>query len=754
MHGGVRAAALAVILLGTAVPFVFSRTADAAGSVEVYLGGLNIPIALSFSPDGRIFYAERNTGAIRIIVNRAVLPTPFYTLTNTNSVGERGLLGLALDPGFPSSPYVYAYQSYSDATNGTVYNRVLRIVANGDVGTSHSVILQMQPLAATNHNGGVIAFGPDGKLYVVVGENAIISLSQNRMSPLGKVLRLNPDGSPPSDNPFFGSLTDDNRIFTYGHRNMFGLAFHPFTGRVYVTENGPGCNDEINLLTAGANFGWGTSQTCSSPPPPPTNTNRDGPNPVLPIFWWGSTICPTNAAIYGGPNFTAWRGDLFMGDCNNRRLHRLDLAAPNYDTVLSDTILWTAPSFIMDVESGPDGAIWFTTPSTIYRYYDTAQPPVAQFVAAPQRTIPGNPITFDGTPSRDPDGTIVSWSWDFGDGQTGSGTVTNHAYGAPGTYTVALTVVDNETYSDVATQDVVIDRLPLASFAMSPSPADPAEIVTFDASASQGNLSAYDWTFGDGGTAAGVVVTHAYASPGSYDITLTVTDNSSLNDSETQVLRVNAPPTASFVADPPQTVLASPVTFNASTSSDPDGTIAAFAWDFGDGVVAGGMVVTHEYATRQPFTVTLTVTDNDGTSDTTTRTVLVANRGPLITAPTPSAGTARITEGDLISFTVTAQDPDLDPLTYSWRVDGVVTGADAATLLLSGSAVGTYTVNVTVSDGELQDWREWTLVVGPPPAANATLPWIAGLALLAVVLAVLLILLRKRGKKEDEQPRP
>src|SRR3989449_3885449 len=160
------------------------------------------PIALAFASDGRVFFAERNTGSIRIIEAGAILPTPFYTLTGTATAGERGLLGLALDPDFPSTPNVFAYQTYNDAANGTIYNRIVRIVANANVGTSATVILQMPPLsAATNHNGGVIAFGPDRKLWAVVGENANPSLAQDRVSRLGKVLRMNADGTPPPRNP-------------------------------------------------------------------------------------------------------------------------------------------------------------------------------------------------------------------------------------------------------------------------------------------------------------------------------------------------------------------------------------------------------------------------------------------------------------------------------------------------------------------------------------------------------------------------
>src|SRR5438067_594325 len=115
-------------------------------------------------------------------------------------------------------------------TEPPIYRRIVRITANGNTGVGHTVILRMPPLsAATNHNGGVIAFGPDNKLYAVVGENADPALSQDPLSPLGKVLRMNTDGTAPSDNPYFGNASWNPLVYTYGHRNMFGLAFHPVT---------------------------------------------------------------------------------------------------------------------------------------------------------------------------------------------------------------------------------------------------------------------------------------------------------------------------------------------------------------------------------------------------------------------------------------------------------------------------------------------------------------------------------------------
>ncbi len=329
--------------------------------------GLAWPIALGFASDGRVFYAERNTGSIRIIENGAVLPTPFFTLPNTATAGERGLLGLALDPGFPATPWVYAYQTYGDAANASTYNRIVRIQASGNAGVSSSVIFPMPALSgATNHNGGVIAFGPDGRLWAVVGENADPSLAQTEMSPLGKVLRMDSDGNPAPDNPFYGSMSWENRVYTYGHRNMFGLAFHPVTGRAYVTENGPNCNDEVNLLTAGSNYGWGPSWTCTIPPSL-ASTNRDGPSPVMPIDWWGApTIAPTNAAFFTGPLLPQSRNHLMFGAYNDHRLRELTLTSDG-TAVVNETVLLTATEAILDVEMGRDGYLWVTTPTTIYR---------------------------------------------------------------------------------------------------------------------------------------------------------------------------------------------------------------------------------------------------------------------------------------------------------------------------------------------------------------------------------------------------
>jgi glucose/arabinose dehydrogenase/chitodextrinase len=640
---GVRSARTFFVVLavvaGTFTIPLASPPAAAWKNVTIYMSGLDNAIALAFAPDGRIFFAERNTGQIRIIEGGILVPGPFYTLSNTRTEGERGLLGLALDPAFATSPYVYAYQTFDDGPNGIV-NRIVRILADGNTGVSLEEIFRTPPLSDWNHNGGVIGFGPDGKLYAVVGENNRRELSQDPTDSMGKVLRMNPDGSPPPDNPFYGNLSWHQLVYTYGHRNMFGLAFHPETDEVFVTENGPGCNDEVNLLVPGRNYGWGPSESCG-PSADINTTNRDGPDPVLPVWWSHDTIAPTNAAIHDGPGFPAWQGDILMGDFNTRTLRRLNLVPPDYASVDAEEV-HVAPNYILDVEARPDGSIWFTTPSTIYRLWDSGVPPEAAFDANPNPVVVGNPVEFNASTSSDPDGMIDSYVWDFNDGNTGTGEIVSHPFASAGTYNVSLTVTDNESYSDTAHLEIVVTdgptpMPPVARFTANPNPVVVGIPVRFNASASSdpdGTIVLYEWNFGDNTTDnSGPTPTHPYAAPGQYNVSLTVTDDESLNGTAFLEVRVDPvppeplPPHATFTVFPSPVLPDLPVAFDGSNSSDSDGMIESYLWEFGDGTNASGLGTpgrtTHAYQDAGTYTVALTVTDSDNLTANTTRRVLV-----------------------------------------------------------------------------------------------------------------------------------
>ena len=226
-----------VTLSGSSLPIGFSRTTLVSG-FQVQ------PTAMASSPDGRLFVAEQ-AGAVRVIKNGALLPTPFTTV-NTTEIGERGLLGVTFHPQFATNHWVYLY--YTSAAGGA-HNRVVRVTASGDVSTgSETVLVELPNLSsATNHNGGALHFGPDGKLYVAVGDNATGSNAQSMSSPFGKILRFNDDGSIPTDNPFYSSAVGLNRsTWALGLRNPFTFGFQPVTGRMFINDVGESTWEEVD----------------------------------------------------------------------------------------------------------------------------------------------------------------------------------------------------------------------------------------------------------------------------------------------------------------------------------------------------------------------------------------------------------------------------------------------------------------------------------------------------------------------------
>jgi len=223
---------------------------------SIIVTGLQNPTAMAFAPDGRLFVCQQG-GQLRVITSGGtLLDDPFVTVT-VDSNGERGLLGVAFDPAFQTNHFVYIYYT---ATSPVIHNRVSRFIANGDVAQSNSEehIVDLEPLSlATNHNGGAIHFGPDGKLYIAVGENANGSNSQTLANRLGKILRVNNDGSIPSDNPFFGSALGLNRsIWALGLRNPFTFGFQRWNGEMFINDVGQMAWEEINRGVAGGNYGW------------------------------------------------------------------------------------------------------------------------------------------------------------------------------------------------------------------------------------------------------------------------------------------------------------------------------------------------------------------------------------------------------------------------------------------------------------------------------------------------------------------
>lgn len=334
--------AFLVLTLGTSLAgcTLQGETLPPGLQVEVVAKNLEIPWAMAFAQDGRLFLTER-VGRVRVIRDGRLLPEPWATL-QVAAIGEAGLLGVALDPEFPRTPFVYLYHTYQDP-QGRLWNRVVRFREQGGRGVAPTMLLDRIP-GASIHDGGRLKFGPDGKLYVTTGDAANPRLSQDLRSLAGKILRLNADGSIPTDNPFPGSP-----VYSYGHRNPQGLAWHPKTRRLYSTEHGPSGSDEVNVIQPGGNYGWGAEGRGGSPLIPPLLTSGF------------ETWAPSGATFYGG-NRLPWTGDLLFGALRGRHLHRVVLQAPDFTRVRSDEALFGGTfGRIREVVEGPDGFLYLAT---------------------------------------------------------------------------------------------------------------------------------------------------------------------------------------------------------------------------------------------------------------------------------------------------------------------------------------------------------------------------------------------------------
>jgi glucose/arabinose dehydrogenase len=335
-----------------------TQSALAAHATPLSPSSLAFPAAFTVTPNGgRVLYGERYTGRIRWLNPATGATSQFFTIPNLATAGEQGLLGLVLHPSYPADTRAWVFTSRRKP-GGRLSNELLRIWANGRGFT----VLRRLP-AAVSHNGGRILIGPDRKLYVVIGDNYSPTKAQSLAGQAGKVLRLNLDGTVPADNPRSGSP-----IIAYGIRNSFGFTFDPRTGRLWETENGPQCNDEINLVprTKLTNFGWGPSQKCTSPPSAPHNTNRDGPNPVLPRFYFRDPPALTGAAFCTSCGLSS-AGQLFFGDYNAGRIHRASLTSRRLD-IASRRTYYDHPGRVLSVETPLDGGpIYFSTQSNIFR---------------------------------------------------------------------------------------------------------------------------------------------------------------------------------------------------------------------------------------------------------------------------------------------------------------------------------------------------------------------------------------------------
>ena len=355
------------------VSFGGSRTQPAGFTRNSsWITGLSSATAIAQAPDGRMFVTQQG-GALRVVTAGGSLVSTPATMLTVDSSGERGLLGVAVHPSFASNGYVYLYYT---TPNGGTHNRISRFTlinptSNTVSAGSELVIADLPALSsATNHNGGALHFGADGKLYVGVGENANGANSQSFATRLGKVLRYNDDGTIPADNPFMTATAGANQaIWAMGLRNPFTFAVQPGTGTIYINDVGQSTWEEINLGTAGANYGWpnseGPDNLTSAYTGPLFAYNHNATSPPgsgLGGFFTGSAII--GGAFYpdSGPFPAAYRGSYFFADLGSEFVARYDAAN---NAAYSFGALDDAPVGML---TGLDGALYVLTQSGITRF--------------------------------------------------------------------------------------------------------------------------------------------------------------------------------------------------------------------------------------------------------------------------------------------------------------------------------------------------------------------------------------------------
>ena len=283
--------------------------------------------SMVFTPDGRLFFAEKNTGNIRIMKNDLVLNKPFIKIADTYVSWEQGLLTLATDPKFEKNHFIYAY--YTAATkHGRVVNRLIRITDKNDTASSIVTLIDNIPATLGYHSGGALAFGPDDTLYIGIGDATYHNEAQNWSALIGKVLRINRDGSIPTDNPY-----PNSPVFTLGHRNIFGIAFDDRKGIGIIAENGDHLYDEINLIQKGGNYGFPILQ------PPNEDPELADPNlSILPLRSYSYVIAPTQTIYYDKNKFPALKGNFLVGTFAGGTIHILKFDNDTTHIIQDDVI--------------------------------------------------------------------------------------------------------------------------------------------------------------------------------------------------------------------------------------------------------------------------------------------------------------------------------------------------------------------------------------------------------------------------------
>ena len=322
--------------------------------VQEVVSGLDTPWGMAFLPDGSILITERG-GALRHWSQGRLLS--IEGVPESHEVYQGGMLGITLDPDFARNRYVYL--AYTAKGEGGYNTEVARATLEPGRLAEVETIFTAQPrYRGGRHFGARLVFDAAGSLYVSLGDRGERESAQDLSGHAGSLIRINRDGSVPADNPFVGRTDARPRIFTYGNRNIQGLAVHPSTGMIWSHEHGPQGGDELNIMHAGANYGWpvityGVNYGIGTR----IGEGVEKPGMRQPIHKWAPSIAPSGMAFYRGDKLSGWRGDLFVGSLKFGQLVRLTLDG---DKVAREERLLNGDyGRIRDVVAGPDGYLYF-----------------------------------------------------------------------------------------------------------------------------------------------------------------------------------------------------------------------------------------------------------------------------------------------------------------------------------------------------------------------------------------------------------
>ncbi|GAB3898878.1 PQQ-dependent sugar dehydrogenase [Spirosoma agri] len=472
------------------------------------------PVGIDVAPDGRVFLAEKN-GKVRIVKNGALLATPFVTIPNVDNFNERGLLKVVVDPNFSTNNFIYVYYTYKAAGSSVSNNRVSRFTAAGDVAVSGSelVLITIDPLGSVGyHNGGGLAIR-DGKLFISVGENTVAENAQSLTTLKGKILRINLDGSIPTDNPFYSTASGVNRaIWALGLRNPFRLAAQPGTGKLFINDVGNSTWEEINEAIAGKNYGWPGIEGVRTNQVSPTNYQD-------PFYAYDhSQGCSITAGAFYNPTTAkfpaAYVGKYFFGDYCNGWLKAIDPATKAVTTFA------TGINRPLDVAIANDGTLYFiarggiaggsdaantsSTNGVLWRvdYTGNGVPVIAVQPTSKTASV-GQSVTFNTVASGNP---TPSYQWQRNGVAISGATASSYTVSSPALadngakFRVMVSNSAGSATSSEATLTVITNQLPVATISTPASGAQYAggDIITFSGTGTDGEdgtlpASAFTW---------------------------------------------------------------------------------------------------------------------------------------------------------------------------------------------------------------------------------------------------------------------